>query len=97
MFELDKTTARDVIFGSEVVGGSINHKVETMRKVEDDLQIWGQISQHQGRSTHERDDTQIWFTPVFFSLWQVVEMLSGGGEKKPTDKDCMLNQLGAPE
>ena len=41
MFELDKTTARDVIFGSEVVGGSINHKVETMRKVEDDLQIWG--------------------------------------------------------
>ena len=73
MFELDKTTARDVIFGSEVVGGSINHKVETMRKVEDDLQIWGQISQHQGRSTHERDDTQIWFTPMCFFF------MAGGG------------------
>ena len=32
-----------------------------------------------------------------FSVWQVVEMLSGGGEKKPTTKDCILNQLGALE
>jgi hypothetical protein len=31
-----------------------------------------------------------------FSVWQVVEMLSGGGEKKPTTKDC-INQLGALE
>ena len=31
-----------------------------------------------------------------FSIWQVVEMLSGSGEKKPTTKDCISNQVGCP-
>lgn len=96
LFKWDKTTARDVIFGS---GWLINqpqswNDEENWRWASDlgmNSPASGDQDPHMKGMTHLLGSHQ-----CIFSVWQVVEMLSGGGEKKPTTKDC-INQLGALE
>lgn len=97
LFKWDKTTARDVIFGS---GWLINqpqswNDEENWRWASDlgiNSPASGDQDPHMKGMTHLLGSNR-----RIFSVWQVVEMLSGGGEKKPTTKDCILNQLGALE